>query len=420
MPARGIATGRPRSPEATLPPRDPSPLRPGPLPLGEGVLSGRRLRLGIDAHAIGERRTGNERFIANVVRELRGLCEHELVLYFTRPESAAAWPSSPGTEVRLLRPANPVLRIPVVLPVRAFRDRLDALLVQYTGPPFVSCPVVTVVHDVAFALFPQYFSLSDRLWMGRTIPATMRRAASVVTVSEFSRDEIRRVYGLRPGRVVVAPNGVDPVFLARPDRPGPRRDPFFLAVGNLQPRKNVATLIRAYRRLLEWHPEVPERLVVVGQEWLAEEAAALRLEAADLTANGRVVFAGYVQDTQLVDLMREATAFAYPSLYEGFGLPPLEAMAAGTPALVSDIPVMREVVGDAAVRLPATDVEAWAKGLLRVATDGALREDLARRGPQRAARFTWQASARVVLAELERAAALGRRGRVGAREAGLP
>jgi glycosyltransferase involved in cell wall biosynthesis len=360
------------------------------------------LRIGIDAHAIGERKTGNERFMANLVPALRALCDHELVLYFTRPEAAAPWRGLPRTSVRLLRPSHPLARIPFTLPYRAARDRLDVLFVQYTTPPVLGCPVVTVVHDVAFGLFPHFFAPSERRWMRRTIPPSMRRASGVVTVSEFSKREIARVYGIPPQRITVAHDGVDPVFTDPSPRTSPVEPPFFLTVGNLQPRKNLATLIRAFRQLIREHPEVPERLAVVGQEWF--EAGAIQREAEDLRVEGRVVFTGYVSDHELVGLMRGATAFAYPSVYEGFGLPPVEAMAAGTPTLVADIPVTREVIGDAGLRLPPVDPMAWAEGLRQVATDAPLRARLAAAGPERAARFTWEGCARAVLGALEGAA----------------
>jgi glycosyltransferase involved in cell wall biosynthesis len=362
----------------------------------------RRLRIGIDAHAIGERKTGNERFISNLIPALRGLCDHELVLYFTRPEAAAEWGQASRQEVHVLKPGHPLARIPFALPYRARRDRLDVLLVQYTGPPIVGCPIVTVVHDVAYALYPRYYSATERLWMRRTIPYTMRRAAAVVTVSEFSKREIVRVHGISPGRVTVAHNGVDPIFRDPSQHPSPVDPPFFLTVGNLQPRKNLPMLVRAFRRLVREHPEVAERLVIVGQEWFGAES--FHRETEDLRSAGRLVFTGYVPDEQVVGLLRRATAFAYPSVYEGFGLPPVEAMAAGAPTLVGDIPVMREVVGENCLRIPPKDESAWAAALARIAGDASLRADLAERGRSGSARFTWEGSARSVLGALEGAA----------------
>src|SRR5207245_5451364 len=114
------------------------------------------LRLGIDAHVIGDRKTGNEQFMANLLPALRAITSHRLVLYFTHAEAARPWRSTPGTEVRMLRPKHPLVRVPISLAALAARDRPDALLVQYTAPPVVPCPVVTVIHDVAFELVPQF------------------------------------------------------------------------------------------------------------------------------------------------------------------------------------------------------------------------------------------------------------------------
>jgi glycosyltransferase involved in cell wall biosynthesis len=180
--------------------------------------------------------------------------------------------------------------------------------------------------------------------------------------------------------------------------------PFFLSIGNLQPRKNLITLVKAYRALVAAHPGLPEKLVIVGQEWRGDTAVELQRETSDLQAAGRVVFTGYIRDDELIGLLQRATAFAYPSIYEGFGLPPVEAMAAGAPALVADIPVTREVVADAGLRLPAKDVDAWADALLRIATDQRERTDFIERGRTRAATFTWQRSAERILEALEAAA----------------
>jgi glycosyltransferase involved in cell wall biosynthesis len=365
-------------------------------------IGGRRLRLGIDAHVIGDRKTGNERFMANLLPALRSLTGHELVLYFTHAEAAEPWRSLPDTTVRIVRPDQPLVRVPVSLAVLAARDRLDALLVQYTAPPVVPCPIVTVVHDVAFEVYPEFSRPLERLWIRRTVPFTMRRAAAVVTVSEFSRDEIVRVFGVPRGRIVVAHDGVGPPFTDGAEGTSPVEPPFFLTVGNLQPRKNVATLIRGYRLAVGRRPDLPERLVVVGQAKFATEA--LREEAEELRRAGRVVFTGYIGDEELLGLLRAATAFVYPSVYEGFGLPPIEAMAVGTPAAVSEIPVTREVCGDAALRVAPTDPEAWATALIRLSDDEDLRRTLIDAGRDRAARYTWEACARAVLGAMEDAA----------------
>jgi glycosyltransferase involved in cell wall biosynthesis len=360
-----------------------------------------RLRIGVDAHAIGERQTGNERFMANLIPALREACDHELFLYFTEAQARDEWAAMPRTQVRLLRPAHPAVRIPFVLPWRAARDDLDVLLVQYSGPPVTTRPVVTVVHDVAFQLFPQFFTPAQRIWMRRTIPFTLRRAAGVISVSKFTKDEIVRVFGVPPERITVAHNGVDPIFADPTARASPLEPPFLLSVGNLQPRKNLSTLIDAFARALELRPDLPERLVIVGKE--VQDVETIHRQAEELRRRGRVIFTGYLEDQQLVGLLQHATAFAYPSVYEGFGLPPVEAMAVGVPALVSDIPVMREIVGDAALRLPPRDVEAWAEAILEVTSDEALRSRMIELGRARVELYTWERCARQVLSALEEA-----------------
>jgi len=376
----------------------PAPQAPGPRD------DARPLRIGVEAHVVGRRQTGNERVMSNLITALGEVSGHRLVVYFTLPEAAAEWRSRAGgrLEIRMLRPTNPFVRIPLALPWLARRDRLDVLLSHVNAPPVAPCPVVTLIHDVAFARHPEYFSRLERAYMNRTVPASMRWSDAVITVSGFTRDEVVALYGIPAAKITVAHNGVDPQFLDGVSRSAPVEPPFFLAIGNLQPRKNLVTLIRAYRRLVRERPDVPERLVIVGKEFF--RAGSLYAEADELRRAGRIVFTGYLADDELVGLLQRATAFAYPSVYEGFGLTVVEAMAVGAPAMAADIPVMREVAGADAMLLPVTDEAAWADGLARMASDQALRSSLAARGRERAAGFSWERSARAVVSTLERAA----------------
>jgi glycosyltransferase involved in cell wall biosynthesis len=375
------------------------------------------LRVGIEAHVVNSRASGNGRVVGNLIAALHRVSDHQLFAYFTDPATADAWRRRGlhRLTIRLVRPRHPLVRIPLGLPLMAARDRLDVFLAHDNRPPVAPCPVVTLVHDVAFARFPELFPAFERTWMRRTIPASMRRSRRVVTVSEFTKAEITELYGVPADRITVAHNGVDPIFLEPTRRDPVVSPPYFLAVGNLQPRKNLSTLVSAYRRLIEGDPTIAERLVIVGQRSYASDA--LFRDSEDLVARGRILFTGYVPDEALVGLLQHATAFAYPSVYEGFGLPPLEAMATGAPTLVADIPVMREVVAEAAARLAPTDVAAWEEALRRVAREPSLRERLGRSGRERAARFTWDASASVVAQALEEAAG-GRSGGVRSRALG--
>lgn len=364
-------------------------------------VSSPRLRIGVAAHKLGREGTSADRVVSNLIMALRDVCDHDLVLYLTDPEATERWRSRGyfRTTVRLLRPSHPLVRLPLALPLAAARDNLDVLLAHVHRPPASPCPVVCLVNDVSFARMPQYFSRLERTYMNRTIPASMRRSQALVAISEFTRDEIVRVYDIPASRITVAPCAADPMFFDSTRRRSAVAPPFFLSIGNLQPRKNLITLIRAYQQLIEQHPSVPERLVIVGKNGF--QAEQVHRVAEELHAAGKVVFTGHVDDQSLIGLLQHATAFAYPSVYEGFGLPPLEAMAMGVPVVVADIPVMREVVGNAALRLPATSKRAWAETLRKLSSERALAQRLSVRGRERAAEFTWEASARSVLTTLE-------------------
>ena len=169
----------------------------------------------------------------------------------TDAEAANVWRSRDysRTTVRLLRVSHPLVRLPFGLPLAAARDRLDVLLAHVHRPPASPCPVVTLINDVSFARMPQYFSHLERTYMNRTIPVSMRRSQALVAISEFTRDEVVRVYDIPRERIAVAQCAADPMFFDSTPRRSSITPPFFLSIGNLQPRKNLVTLVRAYRQL---------------------------------------------------------------------------------------------------------------------------------------------------------------------------
>ena len=375
---------------------------PGAGPAGA---ADRHLRIGVEAHVVNNSPSGNGRVVANLVDAMAEASAHRFFVYVTDADVASSWARRAPANMTVRRvPAggNPFLRIPAVLPLMAARDRVDVFLAHDVRPPAAPFPVVTLVHDVAFERHPEFFSRYELAWMTRGFRHSCRHSAGVIAVSNFTRDEIVALYGVPASRITVALNGVDPAFLSRNPATTPIEPPFFLAVGTLQPRKNLATLISAFRSLRARSPDIRERLVIVGAPGFQSDE--IIGEARDLQAAGLLEFTGYLGGGDLIGLIQHATAFAYPSVYEGFGLPPLEAMAAGAPVAVSDIPVTREILGDAAVFVPAMDAEAWSKALESMATDGDLREQLIRTGRSHAAEFTWERSARAAIDALERAA----------------
>lgn len=364
------------------------------------------MRIGIDAHAIGSQSTGNETYIKNLILALAEIDRlNEYVLFFTRPEVARQWEGRfPNVRVQLIRPHTPYARIPVSFPLAMYRAGVDLIHVQYTAPPFCHKPIVVTIHDLSFEHFPQFFTPRERFFFRRAIPHTARRAAKVLTVSEYSRRDIINTYQLPPEKVVVTPNGVGPEF--RPTRDEERLQavkkkygierPYLLSVGNLQPRKNLARLIKAYSRLREMFEDFRHQLVIVGKRaWLYRN---ILHEANRSPYAGDMVFTGYVPESDLPDLYSGAAVFVYPSIFEGFGLPVLEAMACGTPVITSNSSSLPEVVGEAGLMVDPYDEEAWARTILRVVEDRQLRNELAERSVQQAARFSWRRTAELTLA----------------------
>lgn len=255
--------------------------------------------------------------------------------------------------------------------------------------------LVVTVHDLAFQRFPELFP-RDWRWLYRAgLRAAVKRADAILVPSQSTADDLMASTSIQPSRVHVTPlapslatSREDPKDVFERLRVTP---PYVLSVGTLEPRKNLVRLVRAYRQVA---PDVPHALVLTGARgWHAE---ALEAELAR-PGPGTIELTNDVSNEELDVLYRGADVFAYPSLYEGFGLPVLEAMARGVPTLASNVSSLPQVAGDAALLVDPTDVSEIAEGLARLLTDTALAEDLRQRGLQRAATFTWGATARATL-----------------------
>ncbi len=309
--------------------------------------------------------------------------------------------SGPGVTVRSTRwptgrPAARVLWEQLAQP-RALRavgaDLLHAPV--YVGPLVSPSPVVVTVHDLSFIRYPHLFRLANRLYLRVFTRLSVRRSRRIIAVSAHTAEETVRLMGVAREKIHVVYHGVDPIFRPRPpeevaafrQRQGlPER--FVLFVGTLEPRKNLVRLIEAFARC---RADAGTALVLAGARgWYDEEifAAADRLGLRD-----RVLFPGYVPNDELPLWYNAAAVFAYPSLYEGFGLPVLEALACGTPTLTSATSSLPEAAGDGALLVNPSSVEEIADGLHRLLTDEPLRETLRRRGLEHAARFTWPRTA---------------------------
>ena len=355
------------------------------------------MRFSVDAHAIGQHLTGNETYVRNLLSCFAELDrEADFVAYLSREHAFSELPKR--FEKRLVA-VNPFLRLGLDLPRRLRQDRPSLLHVQYTGPVFCPVPIVVSVHDVSFLEHPKYFTAFRALQLRCTVRRTVRTAAAVLTPSHFSKRQILNAYKLDDQKVHVLPNGVSSAF--RPvSRELAQRSvqsgfgfhfPFVLTVGDLQPRKNHLGLIQAFERLVQTFPQLPQHLVIVGKEtWYAPHirAAAKKSPAAD-----RIHFTGFVDDDQLHRLYGACDLFVYPSFYEGFGLPILEAMACGRAVACSNTSAMPEVADSAAILFDPASEHDLVLAMRDLLLNPELRSRMERLGVQRAAIFNWESSA---------------------------
>lgn len=294
------------------------------------------------------------------------------------------------------------LPLPVDLLARVKPDiALFTNFVRY--PLFYNQKSIVVVYDLSFAKFPQYAPDRNRRFLTRLVPPSLKRANQIVTISESVKSEIHQYYGTNKDKIQVLPCAVDPLRFNPKDQSEievvrkkyhlPRR--YILFVSTLEPRKNVEGLIEAYRALPE-AIKAQYALVLVGLSgWKSQGIEAAIGDAQ--TAGDKVVRIGYATSSDLAAIYSGASLFAYPSFYEGFGLPPLEAMACGVPVVTSNSSSLPEVVGDAALTIDPADQSALTAAMAQVLADPQLAADLRQKGLRRAKQFTWEVSAQRLL-----------------------
>lgn len=356
------------------------------------------MRIALDCRTLTAPKTGDRTYALNLSRALAELDGPEELFYYTWEPTTLTESANPRVRSVLL-PAWPRWTwTPVAFPRDLARRKMDLAHVQYLVPPAAPCPVVTTIHDVAFRRYPRLFPLKHRVLLNALIPLAVRQAAAILTGSEATRQDLIELFGVEPERVTVTPYAADPIYRPLEQRHAQRlvRErlglpaPYLLSVGVLQPRKNLPRLVRAYNRIAA---HIPHRLVLVGKEgWAPDE---LREAVAETPLGKEVIFTGYVADADLPVLYAGADLFVYPSLYEGFGLPPLEAMACGTPVITSNLSSLPEVVGDAGVLLDPRDEAGLAREILALLEDPARRQKLATEGLERARLFSWRRCAEI-------------------------
>ncbi len=273
---------------------------------------------------------------------------------------------------------------------------------NYIVPPFVHGKTVVTVHDMVYRAFPETVRGRTKHMLDLGLVKSMRRADRIVTDSEFSKSEIIKYYPEFAEKIRVVPCGVDmqkfhpetdPAKIAQVREKYGLSGQYFLYLGTLEPRKNLERLIDAYAAFAKKH-ETPAKLVLAGGKgWLYDGIFA---KVQKLGLEQQVIFTQYIDSEDMCALMSGALAFTFPSIYEGFGMPPLEAMACGTPVLVSDAASLPEVTGNSAVIVKADSTESIADGLERLYTDENLRGRLSAEGLERAKSFSWERSAQML------------------------
>jgi glycosyltransferase involved in cell wall biosynthesis len=358
------------------------------------------VRIGIDARKLHDFGIGT--YIRNLLQQLARIDQGSEYVLLCR-EGDADFGRQLGPNFRaVIETAPPYsfseqLRIPIALR----RERIDLFHApHYVLPPLVHCRSIVTIHDCIHLMFPQY--LPGRMahaYARATLWTATRRADRILTVSESSKSDILRCFNIPANKIVVTYNAIDTPFLVEPAEEEFARtreryqlvDPFVLYVGNVKPHKNLERLIDAFDRVR--HQGFDDlTLVIIGDQ--ISKYQGLRRAVHRHQLHKHVRFLGFVSPSTLAVLYRLASVFAFPSLYEGFGLPPLEAMASGTPVLSSNVSSLPEVLGDAALLVDPYSPEAIADGLVTLLTDGDLRSTLKARGLAKAREYSWEDSVR--------------------------
>jgi glycosyltransferase involved in cell wall biosynthesis len=358
------------------------------------------MRIAIDASRTTVARvTGTERYSRELIRALIHInTEHNLHLYFRDTPPDDLFPTSPRVHQHVI--PFPRLWTHVRFAWEIRRARPDVIFVPAHTLPFVfTGRAVATVHDLGFRYFPEAHPARDRLYLNLTTAYSARRAACVLADSQATADDLAHIFGVDRAKMHVVYPGVDPLSIgdiaaARTKYRLPER--YFLFLGTLQPRKNVAVIVQAYQRWRAANPHDRAELVLAGGKgWLYDDRWAEGLPGVHLP--------GYVDDTDKGALYAGALALVFPSLYEGFGFPVLEAMHCGTPVITSSTSSLPELAGDAALLADPLDVDAIVQYMTRLSSDDALRQWLRERGYAQVKQFTWGHAAEQTMQALEAA-----------------
>jgi glycosyltransferase involved in cell wall biosynthesis len=367
----------------------------------------KQLRVGIDIHSIGSQKGGNETYYRELVKEIiRFPCDHAFFLYYTDARASQQIVASERFILKPLRPSHRILRIPFTLPWRVRNDRLDVFHAQFIVPPFLKCKTVTTIPDIAYELVPQFFPAHQRAWLKMLVRESAKRADHIITVSEYSKRDLIQAYGVSSEKITVTYEGAGDEFVPL-DRDKAKEHlackygingNFILYLGRLQARKNLARVVESYARVLK--SGLRYKLVLAGKQDSLFQPVLSRIR--ELKLENDILLPGYVQAEDVPIFFNAAEVFIYPSFYEGFGLPVMEAMACGTPVITSRGSSLEEVAGAGALLVDPMDEASIAEALTEVLSDTGLRHRLGQAGLARSRQFTFKNAANQTIGVYER------------------
>jgi len=361
------------------------------------------VRIGIDARLIFYHQAGIGQYILRLTQALAQIARDDAFILFTSRKDKTIHIPQPNVRQQPLWTPSHYRFERITLSVELAPFALDVLhSPDFIPPRWTRCPTVITVHDLAFLRYPRFLTRASARYYGQ-VDLAARQATHIIAVSQSTKRDLINLLGVPESKITVIYEAAHPLF-APMDKTRAREfvrrlynlpDEFVLFVGTIEPRKNLPTLLRAFKRLRDnYKMQLP--LVIAGYRgWLVEE---VDQALAEVQLGDALRFLGSVRNEELVYLYNAASLFVLPSFYEGFGLPPLEAMACGTPVIVSNVSSLPEVVGDAALLVAPDDVEGLAVAMARVLTDETLRNELRDKGLARARTFSWERAARETLA----------------------
>jgi glycosyltransferase involved in cell wall biosynthesis len=365
-----------------------------------------RQRIALNAQLLqmsaGYRSAGIARYIFHLLRALPSAAQDFELHAYTRETHARDSLDSIHLHLTRLQTQTPTTRIlweQLAFPLFLARTHFDLChSMAYVSPLINATPCVVTVYDLSFVLYPEYFRFLNRAYLTWGTRLSTSRARRVIAISESTKRDLVRLFNLPPDKIDVVPPGVEYTFFPNGDGNAVERfrraknlpEHFILFVGTREPRKNIPTLIRAFANAKS-RLHFPHQLVIVGGQGWKDQALSRVIKESDMQHD--VILLGFAPSDELPFLYRSAEAFVYPSQYEGFGMPLLEAMASGTPVITGNLSSLPEAVGGAALLVDPRDEAALEQAIIRLISDRSLREELIAEGHDRARQFTWARAA---------------------------